>query len=65
MSRRELKSYKGYSITKIGNNRYVSYDERGEEFESDSLAGIKERIDAKIGIREMSKFLGRVLLPPR
>ena len=62
---RELKPYKGYSITKHDGNRYVSYDERDGEFESDSLAGIKERIDAKISVRKMSKFLGKVLLPPR
>jgi len=65
MGQRELKPYKGYSITKHGNDRYVPYDERDGEFESNSLAGIKERIDAKISVRKMSKFLGKVLLPPR
>lgn len=62
---RELKPHKGYPITKI-NQRYVSTDPVSrEQFGADSLKEIKERIDAKISVRKLSKKLGELLLPPR
>jgi len=63
-TRRELKPYKGYSITKINGYRYVSTDPKtGEQFEANSLQDIKKRIDAKIGVWKLSKKLGEILLP--
>ena len=65
-TRRVLKPYKGFPITKINNSKYVSTDPKdGTVFESHSLPDIKKRIDAKIGIKKLSKELGRLLLPPQ
>ena len=64
-TRRILKPYKGYTITKINGYRYVSYDPRDGQFESNSLEGIKKRIDDKIGIRKLSVKLGELLLPKK
>lgn len=65
-TRRVLKPYKGFPITKINNVKYVATDPKdGTVLESYSLAGIKERIDGRIGIKKLSKELGRLLLPPR
>ena len=64
-TRRILKPYKGYPITKINGYRYVSYDPRDGQFESNSLDGIKKRIDDKIGIRKLSVKLGELLLPKK
>ena len=62
-TRRELKPYKGYPITKINGYKYVSVDPRQGQFEAYSLKEIKERIDAKIGVNKLSKQLGKMLLP--
>ena len=63
-TRRELKPYKGYPITKINGYRYISSDPKtGEQFEANSLQDIKKRIDAKISVKKLSKELGRLLLP--
>lgn len=64
-TRRILKPYKGYSITKINGYLYVSYDPRDGQFESNSLDGIKKRIDDKISVRKLSRKLGELLLPKR
>ena len=64
-TRRELKPYKGYPITKVNEYRYVSYDPKDGQFESNSLDGIKKRIDDKIGIRKLSFKLGELLLPKK
>lgn len=60
-TRRELKPYKGYPITKINGYRYVSYDSRDGQFESNSLAGIKKQIDCKIQAYKLGMYLGKML----
>lgn len=60
-TRRELKPYKGYTITKIDGYRYVSYDPRDGQFESNSLHGIKQRIDEKIQAHKLGMALGKML----
>lgn len=60
-TRRELKPYKGYPITKINGYRYVSYDPRDGQFESNSLDGIKKRIDGKIQAHKLGMAVGRML----
>ena len=59
--RRELNPYRGYKITKINGYRYVSYDPRDGQFESNSLQGIKKRIDEKIQAHKLGRALGRML----
>lgn len=60
-TRRELKPYKGYSITKINGYRYVSYDLSDGQFESNSLDGIKKQIDCKIQAYKLGMYLGKML----
>lgn len=60
-TKRELKPYKGYPITKINGYRYISYDSKDGQFESNSLKGIKEKIDNKIQSRKLGMILGRML----
>ena len=64
-TRRILKPYKGYPITKINGYRYLAEDPNGDILESNSLESIKKRIDDRIGIKKLSKTLGRLLLLPR
>ena len=60
-TRRELKSYKGYTITKINGYRYVSYDPRDGQFEAYSLIDIKKKIDDKIQAHKLGMAVGRML----
>ena len=60
-TRRELKPYKGYTITKINGYRYVSYDPRDGQFEAYSLQDIKKRIDDKIQSHKLGMAVGRML----
>lgn len=60
-TRRELKPYKGYSITKINGYQYVSYDSKDGQFESNSLDGIKKKIDDKIQSHKLGMCLGKML----
>lgn len=62
-TRRELKPYKGYPITKINNHIYVSYDSRHGRIECNSLTGLKKRLDGIIGVNKLARDLGRLLLP--
>lgn len=60
-TRRELKSYKGYTITKINGYRYISYDPRDGQFEAHSLKDIKKQIDCKIQSYKLGMAMGRIL----
>lgn len=60
-TRRELKPYKEYTIVKINGYRYVSYDPGDGQFESNSLKGIKQRIDGKIQAHKLGMHIGKLL----
>lgn len=59
---RELKPYKGYSITRYNGKRYVSTDPHTkEQFGADSLEEIKRQINEKIDTRNLRKELGKLI----
>jgi len=60
-TRRELKPYKGYQITKINGYRYISYDPRDGQFEAYSLQDIKKRINDKIQSHKLGMVIGKIL----
>ena len=62
-TRRELKPYKGYPITKINGYMYVTFDLTHGKIVCYSLDEIKKRIDGVIGVNGLAKHLGKILLP--